>query len=222
MNVLHRFRFAILALVGIGLAVGVYFALRDSTPTESEPAGALGPTPGPNSDGYVSGKRAYLEGLAKDQGASPAAALISLTGFKKPSEVATILGGGKVSAVFVRFPSSAIEALQVTNTLQAAVAERASILKRELSEELPQLEQRLRSATPDQRPDIQKLVDDRRRTVAGVSPDCSCVYAFSVEQTNVDTLATMQKRSDVRLVDVPDPLVSTLRGWQLTPLVPSS
>jgi hypothetical protein len=42
-----------------------------------------------------------------------------------------------------------------------------------------------------------------------------------IEHSTLSSLEAEQDKPDVRLVDVPNPPVATLRGWQLTPLIPS-
>jgi hypothetical protein len=46
------------------------------------------------------------------------------------------------------------------------------------------------------------------------------VFAFVLSGTTLGRLADLQASADVRLVDVPDPVVADLRGWELTPLLP--
>ena len=64
------------------------------------------------------------------------------------------------------------------------------------------------------------LIEDRRKQLAGTTPDCPCVYAAVVERSTVGRLASLQRSGLVRLVDVPKPLTDDLSGWQLTPIVP--
>lgn len=49
---------------------------------------------------------------------------------------------------------------------------------------------------------------------------CGCVYAFVVQRTTLGSLLALQRDEAVRLVDVPDPPVDDLRGWELVPILP--
>jgi hypothetical protein len=222
MSFVRRYRFVFLAVIAAGLAVGAFLTLRTTDkPSADRPAGTLGPTPGPDSRGYINAKRAYLSRLEREDPQKPAAGLVSFTAFRKTSEIKAAIQGIRPSAVFVKFPSSEVEALQVRGTLEGAIADRATLLKKELTSEIPQLETQLHSATGSARADIQKLIDDQRKAISVVGPECSCVFAVAVETTTVKALGDLQRRLDVRLVDVPDPLSATLRGWRLTPLLPA-
>lgn len=207
-------RFAGLAAVAIALAAGSLVTQRAGTePTINRPIGKLAPTPGPSSEGYVSGKRAYLRALAADEPDKPAAALVSFARLLRATEAERLLDGLEVSAVFVTFPGASPEAPRIESTIRAAVAKRAVEIGNVTRSEIASLE-----ATRD--PASGPLIADRRGQLARTTPDCPCVYAAVVEESTVGRLMALQRSGLVRLVDVPDPLTDDLSGWQLTPIIP--
>lgn len=207
-------RFAGLAAVAIALAAGSLVTQRaDTGPTISRPAGKLAPTPGPSSDGYVRGKRAYLRDLAADQPDEPAAALVSFARLLRAAEAERLLGRLEVTAVFVTFPGTSPEAPRVESTIRAAVAKRAVEIGNITRSEIASLETKRDPASAP-------LIADRRRQLAGTTPECPCVYAAVVEESTVGRLMALQRSALVRLVDVPDPLTDDLSGWHLTPIIP--
>ncbi len=53
-------------------------------------------------------------------------------------------------------------------------------------------------------------------------PACACLYAVVLEGASLHSLGSLAARPEVRLVDVPIPLVRRLDGWELRPLLPPS
>jgi hypothetical protein len=206
---------AAVAAAAIALAAGALVSQRSNpAPTISHPIGKLAPTPGPNSDGYVAGKRAYLSRLAEGDPDKPAAALTSFARLLRAGEAEQLLTGHRVGVVFVTFPGGRPEALKVPTTIAAAVAKRAADSEAAARAEIAALEARHDPASGP-------LVADRERQLAGTRPDCACIYAAVIERSTVGRLASLQRSSLVRLVDVPEPLTDDLSGWQLTPIYPS-
>lgn len=207
-------RFAAFAAVAIALAAGALVSQRtDTGPTISHPLGKLAPTPGPSSDGYVSGKRAYLRALAETQPDAAAAALVSFSRLLRASEAESLLTGLDVSVVFVTFPGASPEAPRVVSTIRAAVAKRAVEIGEVTKAEISELQAKRDPASAP-------LIAERRKQLSATTPDCPCIYAAVVESSTVGRLAALQRSSLVRLVDVPKPLTDDLSGWQLTPIVP--
>jgi len=209
-------RFAALVAAGICLVAALVITRRDNpAPTISHPIGKLAPTPGPSSDGYVTGKRAYLSELAEKSPDASASALVSFAKRLRPRDVEQLMTGMKVGVVFAMFPGAPPEAPRVVTTVQAAVAKRAVEIADTTRAEIQALQARRDPASAP-------LVADRRRELAQTTPDCACVYAAVVQRTTVGRLASLQRSSLVRLVDVPDPLTDDLSGWQLTPIAPKA
>jgi hypothetical protein len=200
---------AAIALFGAGLVS----QRSTSHPTISHPLGKLAPTPGPSSDGYIAGKRAYLGALEQSKPNAPAAGLVSFTRLLRPAEADRALVGANVSAVFVDFPAGRPEAVAVHRSIGGALQMRATQLIDATKAEMKALE-----AKKD--PASKPLIDERRRQLDGTRPDCACIYAAVVERSTVVRLVYLAKSRDVRLVDVPDPLTDDLSGWQLTPILP--
>jgi hypothetical protein len=209
-------RFTALVAAAIALVAAVVVTHRsDRVPTMSHPLGKLAPTPGPNADGYVDGKRAYLSRLAGREPDAAAAGLASFSRLLRPSEVEQVTAGLRVSVVFTMFPGAQPEAPRVVTTVAAAVAKRAAEIAAQTEAEIASLQARNDPASAP-------LVADRRRELHQTTPDCACVYAAVVERTTVAKLAALQRSALVRLVDLPDPLTDDLSGWELTPIAPRS
>jgi hypothetical protein len=207
-------RFAALAAAAIALAAAVLVTQRSNpAPTINHPIGKLAPTPGPNSEGYVAAKRAYISRLADEQPDAAAAALVSFGRLMRPSEVEQLMTGMQVSVVFAMFPGAPPEAPRVVTTIPAAIAKRAVEIANVTKAEIQALQARHDPASAP-------LINDRRRELQEMTPDCACIYAAVVQKTTVGRLASLQRSSLVRLVDVPDPLTDDLSGWQLTPIAP--
>jgi len=207
-------RFAALAAAAIALAAAVLVTQRNNpAPTINHPIGKLAPTPGPNSDGYVAGKRAYLSRLADQEPDASASALVSFGRLMRPSEVEQLMTGMPVSVVFAMFPGAPPEAPRVQTTISAAVAKRAAEIAGVTQAEIQALRAKRDPASAP-------LINDRRREFAETTADCACIYAAVVQKTTVGRLASLQRSSLVRLVDMPDPLTDDLSGWQLTPIAP--
>lgn len=207
-----RLAYVALAVLAVGVVGGAILSTRSGDGGPSL-AGSLGPTPGPNSDGHVSAKRAYLGGLAQRTPDAAAAGLVSFSRLITAAEASALVGETETAAVFVKFPAGEQEAVQVTDTIAAAVKVRAEALAAVTRTEVEAFEQ--------QDGDADELAK-RRAALDGTTPECTCVYAIVVEHTTVERLAELQASDDVRLVDVPDPLVDSLAGWELFPLFPSA
>src|SRR5206468_2317585 len=90
-------------LASIGHPIAAAFYVMHARNSSSF-AGALGPTPGPNSSGHVSAKRAYLQRAARSDPSTKAAALISLARTMRPADARQLVPSGKLTAIFVKFP----------------------------------------------------------------------------------------------------------------------
>jgi len=154
-----------------------------------------------------------LSRLADADPDAAASALVSFGRLMRPSEVEQLMGGMHVSVVFAMFPGAPPEAPRVVTTIAAAVAKRAVEIAGVTKAEIQALQARRDPASAP-------LINDRRREVAETTPDCACIYAAVVQKTTVGRLASLQRSSQVRLVDVPEPLTDDLSGWQLTPIAP--
>lgn len=207
----NRYALAAFAVVAVALVVATVVTLR-SGGGGPPLAGRLGPTPGPDSEGHIAAKSAYLEALARREPDAAGAGLVSFSRLLAAAEASSLLGDLRVSAAFVSFPVADPEAVAVEDTLEAAVALRADELARVTMAEIEALERS--GGDPD-------LLEQRRAALAATARDCPCVYAVAVEGATVARLAALQRLEEVRLVDVPDPLTDTLRGWELTPVFPS-
>jgi len=208
-------RFAALMAAGIALVAAVVITQRNNpAPTISHPIGKLAPTPGPSSDGYVTGKRAYLSELAEQKPDAAAAALVSFGRLLRPTEVSQLMTGMQVSVVFVMFPGAQPEAPRVLTTVEAAVAKRAVEVDGTTRAEIQALQARRDPASAP-------LIIERQREIRATGPDCACVYAAVVQGSTVERLASLQRSSLVRLVDMPKPLTDDLSGWELTPIAPT-
>jgi len=204
----------IVVATAIALAAGAVISHR-ALPSVNHPLGKLGPTPGPSSEGHVAAKRAYLSGLERRSPDASAAGLVSFTRLLSASDVGRTLGGLRVSAVFVSFPSGRPEALAVRRTTTAAMSLRASQLVDATKADIAAL-----AARRD--PSSRQLLDERRRELAQTSAQCACIYGAVVQHTTVRRLGDLARSGDVRLVDAPDPLTDDLSGWQLTPIFPQN
>lgn len=219
-----RQRLVLLAAVAIGLVAATVLTLRGGD-ADSDPErvrGYLGPTPGPARDArsYIESKRRHLDGLARSEPTTQAAALVSLTSYQPAPNVQARAIGLRPTVVFVRFPSSQAEPVLVTTTMAGAVADAANALRKQVEAEIRSLEARVAGAQPTARADIGASIAQRRADLAKIRADCGCVFAFAVEGAGLSKLRELQGKEGVRLVDVPDPLVNDLAGWELAPLVP--
>jgi len=207
-------RFTAIVAAAIALTAGMVVSHRSSsTPTIAHPLGKLAPTPGPSSEGYVTGKRAYLSRLAARQPDAPAAALVSFARFLRADEADQLMTGQHVGVVFLMFPGPTPEAPRVVTTIHAAVAKPAADIADLTRQEIAALQAKHDPASGP-------LIAERRRELQATTEDCACVYAVVIEGSTVARLMTLQRSSLVRLVDVPDPLTDDLAGWQLTPIAP--
>lgn len=215
---LHRFRFVLLGVVGVGLVVATVLTLRTDGPAGVR--GQLGPTP-PASEGHVRAKRAYLADLVSRDSQTEAAALVSLASFVSAPVAQSMVLGMEPTWVFVRFPAAETEPLPVRTTIAGAVADRASDLRTELMAEVDAISERLAGAEGEERQELVEALAEREAALEELSADCACVFAFAMEAATVGQLAELQALGEVLLVDVPDPVVTELAGWELTPIVPA-
>lgn len=208
-----RSRFALIAAIVVAVVAAARLSTIATEPgagREAGQAGHLGPTPGPSSDGHIREKRAYLEGLVAKQPATQAAALVSLTRYVPAIAAQRMAGSMHATAVFVKFPGVDPEVQLVRTTIAGALADRASDLRREIEAEVAALEDSGAS----------ELVAQRKDDLTKINASCACVSAFAVVKVPLRSLGELAKRPDVRLVDVPDPVVDDLAGWELQPIVP--
>jgi hypothetical protein len=203
MKTLVRYRFVALAVVAAGLVVATVLVMMSGD--ERGLAGRLGPTPGPNSDGHVAAKKSYLERVAREDPTGEAAALVSLNALVSASEVESMLTDAEGKAVFVQFPGNQGETLEVKTTIEEAVSLRATELANTLRSEI--------DATTDE---LEK--QERRDALTQLSPQCKCIFAFALDGATLGDLAKLQTDARVRLVEVPDPVVESLEGYELTPI----
>ncbi len=203
-------RVALIVALIVATSAGALLSTRTADPDPNRVAGILGPTPGPNSSGHVANKRAYLERLAAQDPSKHASALVSLDTYLAATVAQSMVKDFRATAVFVRFPGSEPEVQLVRTTINGALADRASDLRNELEAEIDALDQSGSTA----------LVAQRRVELEKIEAGCPCVYGFTVEGAEVDALQELAKRPQVRLVDVPDPVVTDLGGFELVPIVP--
>jgi hypothetical protein len=205
MKTLIRYRFVVLAVVAAGLVVATVLVMMSGD--ERGVAGRLGPTPGPNSDGHVAAKKSYLERVARENPTGEAAALVSLKAMSSASDVSSMLGDAKGTVVFVQFPGNQGEPLAVETSIEEAVAHRAGEIGDALRAEI--------DATTDE-----AAKQQRRDALAAIGPQCKCIFAFATEGSTLRDLDRLAKDARVSLVDVPEPIVSSLEGFQLYPIFP--
>jgi len=221
MAFLQRFRWVIFGVAAVALIAAWQYTVHAGN-SKTKIAGVLAPTPGPNSSGYISAKRAYLERSAASDPSKPAAALISLARLMRPAAADALRPSGHLTAVFVRFPASDPEAIEITTTISDAMNARAKELQSVIQGEMSGLTKELQTATGSRKKQVQQLLAQRHTGLAALKGDCACVYALVIENSTLGSLEAEQKKGGVRLVDVPDPPVATLQGWQLTPILPSA
>ncbi|MEX2537720.1 MAG: hypothetical protein WD646_03600 [Actinomycetota bacterium] len=205
MKRLYRYRFIALAVVAAGLIAATVILMLSNE--ESGLAGRLGPTPGPDSQGHIEARRAYLTRIASEDPEQEAAALVSLSALTSARDATSVLGDAAPTAVFVQFPGHQAEALPVETTIESTVGDRADELTAQIQAEI--------DAITDE---AEK--EKRRDALASLGPGCACVFAIALEDTTLGDLAEIQELPEVRLVDVPDPVVDSLEGWELTPILP--
>ncbi len=216
---LHRWRWAVFGVTAVVLIAAAYLSYGATT---SKVAGVLGPTPGPNSSGHIAAQRAYLARVSKSHPSTASGALISLARMMRATDAEALRPGGKLTAIFVRFPTSQPEALKLTGSISDAMNERAKQLQGVVQAEISGLRKELGTAKGAQRAQTQSMIAQRQSGLAQITGDCACIYALVVERSTLGKLEAEQETAGVRLVDVPDPPVATLQGWQLTPIIPGA
>jgi hypothetical protein len=169
----------------------------------------------------VDAKRGYLEQIAEKDPERKAAALVSFATFARTPDVSTMVRGLETSVVFVRFPESPFEAIALTKPLPATMATRAKELADDVRAEVVSLEAQLREVQGAERETISASLERRRQALGSLTADCACIYAIGLENSTLAELAALQGRPEVQLVDVPEPVTSSLEGWQLWPIVPA-
>ncbi len=209
------------AFAAIAVAVVAAAVLTGDSDGGTKIAGRLGPTPGPNATGHVEAKRDYLERISKEEPERKAAALVSFASFVRTPDVSTMVSGLETSVVFVRFPESPIEAIALTKPLAETMSTRAKELADVVRAEIASLEAQLRDTQGAERETVSASLVRRRQALAGLTADCACIYAVGLENSTLAQLSALQGRSEVQLVDVPEPVSTSLEGWHLTPIVPS-
>jgi hypothetical protein len=221
MKALYRFRFLIFGVAAVALVVATVFTLKsDETSGAKEARGSLGPT-STDVGAYAATKRSYLKRAAADDPQKTSGGLVSLSRLIRPSQASTLVSSGKTVAVFVRFPASDPQALKVETTVRDTMALAAQTTKDAVQAEITGLEREVSAATGARKKTVEDLLAQRKQGVAQIGADCACIYALVVENSTLASLGQLAKLPDVRLVDVPDPPVSTLRGWNLRPLLPT-
>lgn len=106
MSRLRRYRFVLLGAVAVALVAGAVATDRLDVPGTGgdgvEVRGRLGPTPGPDSEGYIGEKRGHLRAVATEAPDREAAALVSLNAFVDVPDVADLASGGTVLILYIR------------------------------------------------------------------------------------------------------------------------
>lgn len=230
MTALIRYRFVVLALVGAGLVAGAVWSERSrraalsttSTGKQVVTRGKLGPTPGPDAEGYIAEKKAYLSRAASRSGDTRAAALVSLSRFLAPAETASLTAGARLDFLFVRYPTQEAEALPVSGTVEVTMGSAAQRKAADLEAEVAQLESLARTSAPSDRDRHLTEAATKRAHANEIRRGCACIYAIVLSDLDLGDLGALQGRAEVRLVDVPDPVVADLRGWELTPIAPKT
>lgn len=223
-------RVALFAALAVGLVAGAIAADRTRRATVPAAArstdgadvvrGSLGPTPGPDAEGYIAAKRRFLEELAARDGGRQAAALVSLARSLRAAEVAALAAGIRVDALFVLFPGDEPESIVVLGSVEASLTARAQDAAAAREAEAKGFEDLARQAPPAERQRLLREASLKRQIANQIRRDCACVYAVVVAEVSLARLSGLQRGPDVRLVDVTDPPVGDLRGWELRPILP--
>lgn len=219
MKLTRRLRFVLLAVTGVILIAATIYTMQSDD--AGRVAGRLGPTSA-STDGYIATKKAYLDRVAKANSTQHGAALVSLNKYVTAPAAQTFASSMESSAVFVRFPKTEPEPVLVTTTIAGAVADRATDYRNEIEAEIDALTEEAAKATGAGKANLAGVIAERKAVLAGVKADCVCVYAFAVKEAELGELAQLSKRPEARLVDVPDPVVNDLGGWELKPILPKT
>jgi hypothetical protein len=209
------------ALIAAAVALVAASAMTLDSDDAVRLRGRLGPTPGPNSIGHVEGKRAYLNRIASADPDRSAAALVSFSRFVPASAARSVASDMEIKAVFVQFPGNEPDVFRVTNNavereVQFGASELADVIRAEITS----IEAQLRTAQGAERDSLNTSLEERRKAFDTLRADCACVYAVAVQETTLSALAQLQQRSEVLLVDVPEPTTDDLTGWELRPILP--
>jgi hypothetical protein len=221
MAFVQRYRWIIFGVAAVVLVVAAVYSVSTKS-SKNKVAGVLGPTSGPNSSGHIADKRAYLKRAAASDPSASSGALISLSKMVRPAEAQAFAPSGKLTAVFVRFPASDPEAIKITGAITDAMSARAREVQDVVRGEISGLQKEAASATGARKKQVQDLIAERQRGLGALKGDCACIYAVVLENSTLAKLEALQGRPEVRLVDVPDPPVASLEGWQLTPILPGA
>lgn len=116
-------RWVLLGLLAVGLVAGAVLTDRLDVPgldDGAEARGRLGPTPGPDSEGYIAEKRAHLESIATSEPDRDAAAVVSLNRLLGLPELRELAAGGRVLALYVRQEGGEPSSLLTGGSLEGA------------------------------------------------------------------------------------------------------
>ena len=213
-----RYRWAVLGVVAVGVIVA-YVLTRAGGYDAVEIRGELGPTPGPDASGYIAEKTAFLERVAAQDPSHEAAGLVSLAKLLPPTDLAALVGG-RIDLVFTSFPGEDPGALAVTGTVDVTVGARAAELATARDSEVAALEEQAAASEGEERQRRLRAAAQKQAEATALRGTCPCVYAFAVSGVTLADLAVLLEHADVRFVDVADPVVADLRGWELRPLLP--
>lgn len=217
---LYRYRFVLVFVLGAALFTAGFFVERQRRQAVSARApervrGSLGPTPGPNADGYVAAKRAYLAAAAQRSPSARAAALVSLSRFEAAGELPS-----EPKLLFVRFPGAEAEVLLVQTTPDQAMTTRASAVASALRSEAAALRALAGQSKGSPGADRLREAEAKQSQAASIVPGCACVYGYLSVALPLSRLAALAQDPRVRLVDVSRPPQPDLRGWELRPILP--
>ncbi|HVE91451.1 MAG TPA: hypothetical protein VNE62_03980 [Actinomycetota bacterium] len=223
----QRNAYLILAFLGVFLVVGAVISESRRTEVQApsgtrkvKVAGRLGPTAGPSSEGHVAEKKAYLQEEAGKRPKAAAGGLVSFSRFLRAVDVAPLVKQGTPYVVFLSFPDGNQEPKNVEGSIEVTVGRRAIELAEAREEELKALEAQVRTATGEDKAKLERDIGERREYVRQLRGECFCVFAMAVNNSTLGSLQELAANPDVRLVDVPRPVVANLSGWEVYPLLP--
>lgn len=219
---IKKYRWVLMALLSAALIAASIVTMISGDSNTDKVAGRLGPTPGPNSQGYAAQKRAYLANLAATKGSEKVGALVSFNSYVPGTFVQSLVSGMEPQALFVQFPTADSEAISIKTTVNGTLADRATDLRRQLQAEIDSIKHQLPKASPSAKGALQTDINERTATLNSLKADCACVFAVAVQGAEVTALAEVARHPEVRLVDVPNPVTNDLQGWELQPIVPAT
>lgn len=226
----HRAIVGVLAVV-VGLGV-IAAALASTHPFRPAPAPVtrsvtkVGPVEGTAIPAYVADSQRELAGLAR-AGGKPVYALVSLTGYGTPAQVAVLTEGYPVSKVYFRVPlmgvQTEIRSADVAN-LRRDVEGRMRIAAAQAERTAKESDSQAALLTGTSAPERQLrafYAQSARllRVQAGQYRSlCACVYSLVVKATP-QALTLLGQRAGIRAVD-PAPEISALDRAVFLPLLP--